>query len=266
MRALCELAAVRLQRMRKAPADGRVTNTGLGLLPAARVAARDSLVLAREVGDAPLLAAALQRCAEVAAAYGKYPEAQGLFGESLRTAREHGDRWRVAAVLEGLVGVAVATGRPRQALVFSGLAHRLRQMLRTPLDELEHKQLERRLAAARAEVGTEAAAEAWAEGQALSLERLEIDASAGADPAGAGQAIESSDTQALLKASGLTPREAEVLPLVGRGLTNREISQQLGFTERTAEAHVTNILQKLQLASRTQLAAWLLARQARAAS
>jgi non-specific serine/threonine protein kinase len=122
---------------------------------------------------------------------------------------------------------------------------------------VERKQLERRLAAARAEVGPEAAAEAWAEGHALSLDRLVIDAPV---------AVDSGETQALLKASGLTAREAEVVPLVSRGLSNREISAQLGFTERTAEAHVSNILQKLELASRTQLAAWLLARQTRAAS
>jgi DNA-binding NarL/FixJ family response regulator len=53
---------------------------------------------------------------------------------------------------------------------------------------------------------------------------------------------------------GLTPRERDVLALVARGLPNREIGEQLGITERTARTHVSNILAKLGLASRTQAA------------
>lgn len=53
---------------------------------------------------------------------------------------------------------------------------------------------------------------------------------------------------------GLTPRELEVLRLVGRGLPNRAIGEALGITERTARTHVSNILAKLGLTSRTQAA------------
>jgi DNA-binding NarL/FixJ family response regulator len=56
--------------------------------------------------------------------------------------------------------------------------------------------------------------------------------------------------------AGLTAREQEVAVLVARGLSNREIAEQLVFGERTAEAHVGHCLAKLGLASRTQLAAW----------
>jgi DNA-binding NarL/FixJ family response regulator len=52
----------------------------------------------------------------------------------------------------------------------------------------------------------------------------------------------------------LTERELEVLALVGRGLSNKEIATDLGITERTARTHVSNILGKLGLASRTQAA------------
>ncbi len=52
----------------------------------------------------------------------------------------------------------------------------------------------------------------------------------------------------------LTERELEVLAHVGRGLSNREIATALGITERTARTHVSNILGKLGLASRTQAA------------
>ncbi|HEX7222490.1 MAG TPA: response regulator transcription factor [Candidatus Limnocylindrales bacterium] len=52
----------------------------------------------------------------------------------------------------------------------------------------------------------------------------------------------------------LTDRELEVLALVGRGRSNKEIATDLGITERTARTHVSNILGKLGLASRTQAA------------
>jgi DNA-binding NarL/FixJ family response regulator len=54
----------------------------------------------------------------------------------------------------------------------------------------------------------------------------------------------------------LTEREREVLALVGRGLANKEIAYELGITERTARTHVSNILGKLGLQSRTQAALW----------
>jgi DNA-binding NarL/FixJ family response regulator len=54
----------------------------------------------------------------------------------------------------------------------------------------------------------------------------------------------------------LTDREKEVLGLVGKGLANKEIAYRLGITERTARTHVSNILGKLGLASRTQAALW----------
>ncbi len=52
----------------------------------------------------------------------------------------------------------------------------------------------------------------------------------------------------------LTEREREVLGLLARGLSNKEIATQLFITERTARTYVSNILGKLGLASRTQAA------------
>lgn len=52
----------------------------------------------------------------------------------------------------------------------------------------------------------------------------------------------------------LTEREHDVLVLVARGLTNRQIANQLHITEKTVSVHVSNILSKLDLPSRTQAA------------
>jgi DNA-binding NarL/FixJ family response regulator len=54
--------------------------------------------------------------------------------------------------------------------------------------------------------------------------------------------------------AALTARERDVLARVARGFPNRQIAADLGITERTARTHVSNILAKLGLASRTQAA------------
>jgi ATP/maltotriose-dependent transcriptional regulator MalT len=54
---------------------------------------------------------------------------------------------------------------------------------------------------------------------------------------------------------GLTPRERQVLALVARGATNRQIGAQLYMAEKTASVHVSRILAKLDVRSRTQAAA-----------
>ena len=68
-------------------------------------------------------------------------------------------------------------------------------------------------------------------------------------PAATPSPVSTSDTR------GLTAREAEVLALVGRGLTNGEIATELFISTKTASVHVSNILRKLGLKSRIQAAA-----------
>jgi DNA-binding NarL/FixJ family response regulator len=58
------------------------------------------------------------------------------------------------------------------------------------------------------------------------------------------------------KGESLTPREREVLMLVAEGASNRQIAQTLVVSERTARTHVSAILAKLGLVSRTQAALW----------
>ncbi len=61
--------------------------------------------------------------------------------------------------------------------------------------------------------------------------------------------------QGLQEALGLTPREAEVLTLVSRGYTNREIAQTLVISVKTASVHVSHILRKLDAPNRLEAAA-----------
>jgi NarL family two-component system response regulator LiaR len=61
-----------------------------------------------------------------------------------------------------------------------------------------------------------------------------------------------------LTEDGLTQREVEVLSLVARGLSNQQIADRLVISELTVRTHVSRILDKLQLANRTQAALYAL--------
>ena len=57
---------------------------------------------------------------------------------------------------------------------------------------------------------------------------------------------------------GLTEREWQVLDLIARGLSNREIAEQMVISEKTVKTHVSNLLNKLDLGDRTRAAIWAL--------
>ena len=57
-------------------------------------------------------------------------------------------------------------------------------------------------------------------------------------------------------ALSLTPREKQVAALIARGYANRAIAEQYVLSERTVETHVRNLLTKLGLTNRTQIAGW----------
>lgn len=54
----------------------------------------------------------------------------------------------------------------------------------------------------------------------------------------------------------LTPREREVLRLIARGYTYKELARRLAVSVKTVETHVSSVLRKLQLSSRHELTRW----------
>jgi DNA-binding NarL/FixJ family response regulator len=97
--------------------------------------------------------------------------------------------------------------------------------------------------------------ETLAEGRAMSLEQAaeyavsrDEDPSASAFPA-------SEEFIADQQPVGLTPRERDIAALVAEELSNRQIASELVLSEHTVATHVRNVLKKLGLYSRNQIAA-----------
>jgi DNA-binding NarL/FixJ family response regulator len=74
------------------------------------------------------------------------------------------------------------------------------------------------------------------------------------DPKAARVLLDSRRTSA--DSDTLTDREREVLLLVRGGLANKQIARELGISERTVKAHLTNVFQRLGVTDRTQAALW----------
>ncbi|MBM6584374.1 response regulator transcription factor [Microvirga sp. BT689] len=60
--------------------------------------------------------------------------------------------------------------------------------------------------------------------------------------------------QPLNKETTLSPRQEQILQLIGQGLSNKEVATKLQLTERTVKYYMTNLLQKLQVRNRTEAA------------
>ena len=115
--------------------------------------------------------------------------------------------------------------------------------------------------AARQRLGATAAAALLAEGRAMSR----YDASRYGTPAGTvapppdaeGAAGPRPAPAAASAPAVLTAREYEIAALIGRGLSNRAIADELVISPATVARHVANIFTKLGFGSRAQVAAWL---------
>ena len=189
---------------------------------------------------------------------GDHERAMASYRESVRLAGDHGDRRLLAEALAGVAGVAAAEGRPEQAARHYGTAATMREQVGAPVEAVDRAAHERGLTLVRAAISPEAFAMAWADGAALSFAAAVAEAFAGTGPDGApGSAPVTPDPVAT---AGLTAREGEVLRLLAEGLTDREIATALHLSPRTVGVHVTHVLAKLGVGTRTAAAAAALRR------
>jgi ATP/maltotriose-dependent transcriptional regulator MalT len=175
--------------------------------------------------------------------------------EGLLLLRDSGMRWYLPEALELVAGLCAACGRPQQSARLFGAAEGAREMTGAVLQPQGEKAYARDVRAARAGLSEEAFKGAWSDGRSLSLEQSIEEALIEAQ--GPLRVARWPAVTARRGAAALTEREMEVTGLIARGLTNRQIAEQLVISQRTADRHVSNILDKLGFAGRGQIAAWV---------
>jgi DNA-binding NarL/FixJ family response regulator len=176
---------------------------------------------------------------------GQIDRARADFASSLAMAARLGHRDALVTAFEGAAAV-LAGNRASQttALRLSGAARRLREgALLTPAPAAVAHALQR----AQRAVGEPRASMLVVEGRSLPIDEATALARA---------ALVDGGSPAPHKNGGLTPREREVAILLARGCSNRELAEALVVGQRTAEMHVSNLLAKLGLTSRSQVAVW----------
>ena len=212
----------------------------------ARAAAlcEESLAIRRERGDDFGIAMSLDELSRVARSQGDYERTATLCAESLPIFQRLGVKRHLAAALELVAWVAGARSQHTRAARLFGAADAVRTEIGAPLPLNERPDYERAVAATQRALGPARYGVLFGEGQALSPS--EAVALALTPESGAANDI----------GPALSRREHEVMLLLARGLSNREIAAELVVTQLTAESHVRNVLRKLGLDRRGQVAAW----------
>jgi DNA-binding NarL/FixJ family response regulator len=197
-------------------------------------------------GDGALLALLVDVCLAEAAVDGAAAAAERLAQLARRFPSPYLDA--SAALARGKVCVASGSGDAKACLHHALDAFSLAQM---PVD-LARARLELARAASR-EQPEVAVAEAKAALEAFERMQAARDADAAAALL---RSLGAAGRSAPNRGAALTRREAEVLELLGHGLSNAEIASRLFITTKTAEHHVGHILAKLGLRNRAEAAAY----------
>ena len=209
----------------------------------------------RQLENAYGVGTTLMSLGRIARDRGDYARAATLFSESLNLHWDDGDKVRIAGCLNGLAIVAALSHQPERATRLFAAAEALREAIGAPVPR-HLGQYPRALGMARQALGEPHFGEAWAAGRSLRLIDAVQEAVSLATAPGQDAAMRIDPAERY----GLTARELEVLRLLPRGLTNREIGDKLFITERTAATHVQNIFGKLNIGSRSEAVAFAVER------
>jgi predicted ATPase/DNA-binding NarL/FixJ family response regulator len=156
--------------------------------------------------------------------------------------------------LDALAQLAALSGQPARAVRLTAHGAARRGRLGLALTPADAASIEGSIAPARASLGPLATASAQEVGRAMTLQEA-IDDALAIEPAAAPESMLEHPADGAAQGR-LTSREWEVATLIARGYSNQMIAEALVVVESTAARHVHNILAKLALSSRTQIAAW----------
>ena len=224
-----------------------------GELEQATVLLEESLALFREIGDGANIAIGLMYSALAALTKGDHERVMALSEESLDLLQRAEDRQHIPDCLEIMAGGAGAQGLARRAARLWGAAEAMREAIGVPLQPENRRLLDPYLATARSSLGEVAWQTTLADGRAMMPEQAIVYSLTAEYPVLPPPAALSPGRSS----APLTPREEEVAILVSRGLTNRQIALELFISEHTVATHITRILKRLALRSRSRLSAWV---------
>jgi predicted ATPase/DNA-binding CsgD family transcriptional regulator len=224
---------------------------GLKDLERGRGLLQEALDLATQRGNHALVANYLAGLAFTELDLGEADSAYHRFRQTLRLSQDVGDIRFVAISFEGLGRALQQRGQYEQACSALATAHALKSRIGMELvGKNLQPQLDRDLGIIRSRLGDERFAAIWAEAERTPLEQTieHVLTEAETPEALSGSSVASDPS--------LTPREIEVLRLIADGRTDREIAAQLFISHHTVMRHVSNILNKLGLESRSAAAAY----------
>jgi predicted ATPase/DNA-binding CsgD family transcriptional regulator len=182
---------------------------------------------------------------------GDYVVAETDMNEAVQILASFDELGMLGAAIEGLGWLAASTNEPQRAAQLFGVVDRIWRVARLRIAEFITTLLGTDVrAGVRRSLGEAAWTAALEAGGRLSQTE-------GVDLALRVKPAKRAAQRELKLPSNLTRREVQIARLVGEGLSNKEIATQLVVSVRTAEAHVENILNKLSLHSRTQIAKWV---------
>jgi non-specific serine/threonine protein kinase len=214
---------------------------------------RESVGVFRELGDKQGVALSLVTLGAAEYHLGSHAEATALHQQSLALFSEVENRREIAECLEVLAMLARAQDQHFRAARLFGAAEAAFEEIGSSSRPSQNPRYGAYVAEVRDRLGDEAFEAAWADGRAMRLEDA-MTAALASEPKVRTEKRRISPS--LAPSDGLTRREQEVVALLARGLTNRQIAKELTITERTAETHVCKVLSKLRLSRRAQLTAW----------
>jgi DNA-binding NarL/FixJ family response regulator len=214
----------------------------------------EALTQVRRSGDIWLLIQILTALGGLVLEGGDAERAASLAAEALALLRDSGVRWCLPEALELAAAAAGACGRAAAAARLFGASEAAREVTGA-VRFIGESAYEDSVQPTRAALEEQAFRAAWAAGRLLSQQSAIEEALLSVQQAPTAPPV--SPRPAILGPLGLlTPREREVAALVARGLTNKQIADELVIVEGTAAIHVSSILGKLGFTSRAQIAAW----------